>query len=78
MNLFQGFFLALAGLLLVGTVVATARGWVSRREGLFSACIWIVAGVAVAWPDATTRVARVVGLGRGANLLLYCAVLVMT
>ena len=77
MNLFQIIFLVLAGLLLVGTVMATAKGWISRREGLFSAGIWTAAGLAVAWPDATTSVARIVGLGRGANLLLYCAVLVM-
>lgn len=77
MNLFQLFFLALAGLLLAGTVIATTKGWMSRREGFFSACIWVLAGLAVTWPDATTRVARFVGLGRGANLLLYCAVFVM-
>ena len=35
------------------------------------------AALAVVWPDATTRIARFVGLGRGVNLLLYCTVVVM-
>ena len=77
MNLFQIVFLVLAGCLFVGSLVAMARGWATRREGLISALIWIGAAVAVAWPDATTRIAHVFGLGRGVNLLLYCTVVAM-
>jgi hypothetical protein len=77
MNLFQIVFLVLAAGLFVGSLVAVARGWATRREGLISALIWLVAGMAVAWPDTTTRLARFVGLGRGVNLLLYCTVVVM-
>ena len=77
MNLFQIVFLVLAACLFVGSLVAAARGWATRREGLASALIWLVAAMAVAWPDTTTRLARFVGLGRGVNLLLYCTVVVM-
>ena len=77
MNLFQIVFLVLAACLFVGSLVAAARGWATRREGLISALIWLVAAMAVAWPDTTTRLARLVGLGRGVNLLLYCTVVVM-
>ena len=33
--------------------------------------------LAVAFPDLTPRVAKSVGIGRGADLVLYCAVLFM-
>ncbi len=77
MNLFQIIFLILVGCLFVASFVAAARGWATRREGLVSAMIWLVSGAAVAWPEVSTRIARVLGLGRGLNLLLYCTVVVM-
>ena len=36
-----------------------------------------VAGVAIAWPELTTWAARSLGIRRGADLVLYCAVVVM-
>ncbi len=37
--------------------------------------LWSAAAAAVAMPDLTTEVARVLGIRRGADLLVYCTVL---
>jgi hypothetical protein len=39
--------------------------------------LWAAAGLAVIQPDLTTKVAHTVGIRRGADLLLYCAVVAM-
>jgi hypothetical protein len=46
---------------------ATALPWLG---------LWLLAAAAIAKPNATTQLARLVGIGRGADALLYCAVLV--
>jgi hypothetical protein len=76
MSVFQVLLLIVAAGLFVGSLVAMARGWATRREGTISALIWLLAALAIIWPDVTTRIARAVGLGRGLNLLVYCTVLV--
>jgi len=75
MNLFQ--WLALSAL---GTVLlAEAVGWL-RRPGfgfarVFRCLVWLAAGAAIYDPDLTSRLARLVGITRGADLVLYLAVL---
>lgn len=77
MNPFQVVLIIIVALLLGGTLVAVFNGWATKREGVVWALVWIAAGVAVIWPQVTTHVARTLGIGRGTDLLLYCAVVVM-
>jgi hypothetical protein len=77
MNGYQIIALVVLAFLCVGSLIAWLRRWVSRREGLGMALVWLAAGVATAWPDVTSRVARALGIGRGADLVMYCAVVVM-
>ena len=77
LNLFQIAAVSVLAALLLLTVVALLRGWVNRREALGWGALWVIAGVAIAWPNVTGAVARVMGIGRGADLLLYCTVVVM-
>ena len=77
MNPFQIVVVAFAACLFIGSIIATVRGWLTRREGLVWAVIWLAAGVTVAWPNVTAIVAKALGIGRGADLLLYCSVIVM-
>jgi len=77
MTPFQIVALSLLSLLFVATIVATVRGPATRREGFAWSSLWFITGVVVAWPDLTTRIAQVLGIGRGANLVLYCAVVTM-
>jgi len=37
--------------------------------------VWAVAGIAIYEPEATTVLARAIGIQRGADLVLYCSVL---
>ena len=77
MSLFQILFLVPAACLFAVGFVAMAKGWLTRRESLVWLVVWLAAGVAVAWPPITAVVARALGIGRGADLLLYCSVIVM-
>lgn len=77
LNLFQIITLVVLGCLLMTTVAAMVRRWVTRREGLVWSLVWLVAGVAVVWPGAIGVVAGLLGIGRGADLLIYCTVVVM-
>jgi hypothetical protein len=64
--------------LLAGLVTATLRaalgGGVRKRVAAFFLLVWFVAGVAAIWPGTTVRAARALGIGRGADLVLYCSV----
>lgn len=76
-RLFQILALAVVGGLLALSLLALFRGWATRREGLAWTVVWLGTGIAIARPDLTTLVARVLGIRRGADLVLYCAVMVM-
>lgn len=71
MNLFQWIALPVFALLLLRALSRLARGARPRWWLLLSAAVWLAAAVAVLWPDLTTRVARLLGIGRGADLLIY-------
>jgi hypothetical protein len=78
MNGFQ--VLALGSLLVVLllTLLAAVKSWVTRREALLVTIIAASAAAATAWPDeVTVPIAHKLGIGRGADLVFYCAVVVM-
>ncbi len=49
-----------------------------RLEAFVWSALWLAAGVAVWWPNVTTRLANLVGIGRGSDFVLYIAVTVLT
>ena len=77
MNLFQILALVVVVCLLALTLVAAVRGWSTRRETILLSALWLAAGVAIVWPGVTKAVANLLGIGRGADLVFYCAVVVM-
>lgn len=77
MSLFQILALLLVGLLFLLSILAMLRGWASRREGVMWALLWLAAAVAIIWPGVTRIVANALGIGRGTDLVLYCAVVMM-
>lgn len=77
LGLFQGALLLVVALLFLGSVWALVKGWTGRREGLIWAAVWLAAGVAILWPAVTSRVAGALGIGRGADLVFYTAVVIM-
>ena len=77
LTVFQYVLLVTVSVLFLTSVWALVRGWTGRKEGLVWAAVWLAAGVAILWPAVTSWIARAIGIGRGADLVLYCAVFVM-
>ncbi len=75
MNAFQWIVLPILVLLVVERLVTLLRGSGSRRVALFWGLVWCCAAVAIAWPDLTTSIASGLGLRRGADLVMYFAIL---
>ena len=77
MNLFQILAVVVVTGLFCLSVAAMLRGWATRREGLAWAAVWLATGLAILFPEMTIVVAKALGIGRGADLVLYCTVIVM-
>ena len=74
-TLFQWLGVPMATLLSLLATVRLVRRRGSPSIGIFWLALWGIAAAAIAWPDSTTTVARTLGIARGSDLLLYCAVL---
>jgi hypothetical protein len=74
---FQLLALTILALLLILTVAAAALKKATSREAAFWCVIWLTGAAAIFKPDLTMTLAKKLGIGRGADLLLYCAVGVM-
>jgi len=77
MSGFQIASLIVLGLLFVATTAPAIRGGGARRTGLAWSVVWLVAAAAIAWPESTALVAHVLGIGRGADFVLYCFVVIV-
>jgi len=74
---FQYIVTAVLVMLAWTTVRAAARGGIRKRIATFWLLIWSAVGVAALWPRSTLIVARALGIGRGADLVMYSSVLAM-
>ncbi len=77
MNPFQILALGVVALLFLLSAVLFVKGWATRRDAILWMLLWIAAGVAIVWPGVTKIVANALGIGRGADLLLYCTFVAM-
>ena len=76
MNAFQFGAVTLAAAM-VALILAGIFRYPQQKRVLFGLMVvWLTAVVAILVPDVTMNAAAVVGIGRGADLLLYVAVLV--
>ncbi len=75
MNLFQILAVPLLAILFVRSMVKLIRGSQPRGVALFGVAIWLTAGVAILQPELTIQIARLLGIGRGADLVLYFLVI---
>jgi hypothetical protein len=64
----------LIGLALILAYIGSHRN-LSKLKLLFLAAFFGIGAVMILWPDLANRVARILRVGRGADLLLYFAVL---
>jgi len=77
MSAFQLITIPLLLLFFTATAAATLRRRMKPRAGAFWSLLWAAAATAIAWPEMTVRAARLLGIGRGADLVLYLAVVSM-
>ena len=77
MTNFQTIALIVAAVLFAATLAAAAARAIGRRAALGWIVLWIAAAVAIARPSLTMSVAHFLGIGRGADLVFYCAILGM-
>ena len=77
MSGFQIVALATLVMLVVVSLTAVASGKVRHRVGLPWTAVWLAAGVAIVWPESTRHLAGLLGIGRGADLVLYSVSLIM-
>ncbi len=75
MNLFQIITLPLATILFLRSVIKLLQGHKHRGVLILGAVIWLVAAILIVSPNLTMRISRIVGIGRGADLILYLVVL---
>ena len=74
MNLFQWIAVPLFVLLAFLSARATVRGRVAHGVGILWTILSVAAALAIGVPDTTRVVARALGIGRGADLVFYCAI----
>ena len=77
MSGFQQIALPAVAILAALSLYGAWRGHGGRSASALWLAVWSAAALAIAWPDLTQRVARSLGIQRGADLVFYCAVLAM-
>ena len=77
MTAFQLAALPVLVLFMIATGVATARHRLTVRAGILWIALWTAAAVSIAHPETLVTIARVLGIGRGTDLVLYLSILFM-
>lgn len=75
MTLFQAVTISALLMLTIIVLLFVRRNVIGKRGAAFWASIFVAAAVAIAMPELTARAARVLGIGRGTDLVLYAAIL---
>jgi hypothetical protein len=75
MNLFQWLTISVLCVLLLWELKARRRRIPATSIWLLRFAIWLAAGLAIAFPEKTNDIARSIGIGRGADVVMYCFVL---
>ena len=73
MTLFQDLALSALGALLLGEILTFGRG--GRGFKLIRCAGWLGAALAIAFPDVVSEIGALVGIGRGADLVMYLFIL---
>jgi small membrane protein len=66
------------GFLVLRVLVITRRGRIRWPGALLWVAVWTVGLLAVWFPEVTTRMARVIGVGRGADAILYLSIALLS
>jgi hypothetical protein len=72
---FQIVTLPLLAVMVLATAIQIGRRRLAARFGAAWIALWIAAAMAIADPDVLVRIAHFLGIGRGADLVLYLSIL---
>jgi hypothetical protein len=72
----QFFLLAFVLAALTKVIHSYTQRWMRSRDFLFWALVWIGTAAIITFPDATSFLAHFLGIGRGADLIIYASLLV--
>lgn len=75
MNLFQLITVPLVITLFARSIFKLVQGKQPRAIVLLGAGIWLAAAIAILQPELTIQIAQIMGIGRGADLILYLLVI---
>jgi hypothetical protein len=80
----MSFFLPVQIMLLIFVLFAASRAILQFRGGTirfgaltFWLLIWTVAIVAIFYPEETTRLAKLLGIGRGVDVVVYASIAIL-
>ena len=74
LNIFQLVIVPLVALLFIRSIILLGRAN-RRRAAVIWAILWLAAGITILRPGTTILVARILGIGRGTDLVLYIFVI---
>ena len=77
MSIFQWILLALIALVFFKIYRRFQEKIISNREMFFWSLIWVGAGLLTIWPGTTSFLASQVGVGRGVDLVVYLALILI-
>ncbi|MGH7572005.1 MAG: DUF2304 domain-containing protein [Gemmatimonadota bacterium] len=69
---------AFFGFLILRVLAITRRGRIRWPGALLWVAVWTLGLLAVWFPAATTRMARLIGVGRGADAILYLSIALLS
>jgi small membrane protein len=75
MSIIQGFIIVFALFAITRTILQFQKGAVTRAWLLFWILFWIASAVVAALPQTADTVARIVGVGRGADVVIYASLI---
>ena len=75
MTTFQLATLPMLAMMIVATAVQIARHRLTSRAGAAWLMLWLAAAICIAFPEVLVEAAHLLGIGRGADLVLYLSIL---
>ncbi len=75
MNLFQLGGLVFSVIMIALTITAIARQQLRRTTGTLWLAFWTASAAAILRPNISRTIAKAIGIGRGADLVMYCGLL---
>lgn len=75
--IFQIFFALFALFAIISVFKRKKTGELGKRGSFFWILFWLSILTAVLWPESTTVLANALGIGRGADFVLYLSIMVI-